>query len=525
MIDILFISPSNEKLGLFHKFVPRSIPIGLGLLASYLIKHNYNPEIVDEEITITNENFIINKIKNMSAPKVFGISAMTTNISRACDIAKIIKKIDKNATVIMGGIHPTVFPEEVLQSGCVDFIVRGEGEKAILTLLQELKKNNNNFENIKNIVYLDKDANIKYNETDMTPFDLNELPLFAYELFDKKHYDLGFILSSRGCPFDCIFCSQRAITKKYRSRDNNLVIQELDYLINKQGQTNITFFDDFFTGNKKRVFELCKMIRDKELYKKCSFGVQTRGDSIDREILQEMKRSGFNNLMFGFETSSNHLMQVINKRETVEDNINAIKLAKEFGFSTEATFIFGFPEECYEDRINALLIAKNIGLDRARFNNATPYPGTELYKQAISQNRLYKEEGWKNFSSVGTITKGLFDKYKLPYCPEGTDPEDLVGEVFLANLLFYLNFANLEKLFNIKKSASTKWFEVSADKFLNPGLLINLFGLGLTVFFRAIFYIIFSKECRKFFIQGLFSRKKYIYELTQKSSEVSNFID
>lgn len=508
-MDILLITPSNEKLGKFRNFVPRSVPIALGILANYLMIHNYEPEIVDEEIIKIDKAFLVNKIEEMSTPRVFGISAMTTNINKAYKISKIIKEIDKNAIVIMGGIHPTVAPEEVLKNGYIDFVVRGEGEKATLALLQEIKGDNKNFDSIKGISYLNEASEITHNQEDPVPFDVDELSIFPYEFFDEKYYDLGFILTSRGCPFNCIFCSQRVITKgKYRYRNNDLVIAELDYLINKRGQKSITFFDDFFTGNKKRVFELCKLIRDNELHKKCSFGVQTRGDSIDKEILEEMKRSGFNNLMFGFETASNHLMKVINKKETVEDNINAIKLAKELGFVTEATFIFGFPEESYEDRIKALLIAKEVGLDRARFNIATPYPGTEFYQIALSQNKLNQEEEWSNFNSVGTLTIGLFDKYEVPYCPDGTNPTDLTGEVFLANLLFYLNPKHFKKLLNMEKSASTKWFEFSRDKVLNLKVLLDFSSLALTILLRSIYYIIFSKECRKFFLEGLLVKEK-----------------
>lgn len=503
MIDIILISPSNEKLGLFHSFVPKSVPIALGIIASYVMKYNYTPEILDEETINIDEKLLKEKMKAMSEPRIFGLSIMTTNASKAYNIAKLIKKLDEKAIILAGGIHPTVASEEVLNSGYIDFVIRGEGEKAVLSLIEKIKKGEGHFNDVKNLVFCDEDKKIIYNDCETENFDINELPVFPYELFNKKKYDLGFILSSRGCPFNCIFCSQRTITKgKYRPRNNELVIKELDFLINKENKKNITFFDDFFTGDKKRVFELCEMIRKKGFHKKASFGVQTRADSVNKEILTEMKRSGFDSLMFGFETSSNHLMKVINKRETVEDNINAIKLAKELGFSAEATFIFGFPEETYQDRINALKIAKSIGLDRARYNNATPYPGTEFYNIALAQNKLHKQTGWENFSSAGAVTAGLFKPFQVPYCPEGTKPRDLAGEVFLANLLFYLNAQKLKALFNIKSAASGKWFELPQSKLFDLKFLFKLVILSFSVFFRAIYFIVFSKECRRFFIES-----------------------
>ncbi|MDY0084176.1 MAG: radical SAM protein [Ignavibacteriaceae bacterium] len=508
--DIVFISPSNKKLGLFRSFVPRSIPLGIGILSGFLLQNGYQVAILDEEIeNITNKK-IKKIIKKMKKPRIFGISSMTTNAGRAYQFAKIIKKLDKQAIVILGGIHPTVAPEEVLKVGNVDIVVQGEGEKSILKIMNMLKAGKQDFWSIPNIAYLDSQKKIVFSGNSEEPFDINLLEMFPYYLFDQNHYDLGFILASRGCPFDCIFCSQRVITKRrYRSRDNNHVIAELKYLINQKGQKNITFFDDFFTGDKKRVYLLCQMIREHGFEKKCSFGVQTRADSIDREILLEMKRSGFDSLMIGFEVSSNHLMKVINKGETVEDNINAIKLAKEIGFTTEATFIFGFPEETYAERINSLQIAKTVGVDRARFNNLAPYPGTKMYEIAKSQKRLHIEKNWENFSSAGAVTASIFKNYKVPYCSEGTNSKDLVGEVFFANLLFYLNIKNLKKLFNVRKKGSGKWFEIPKDKLLNPIIYIKLILLFINVTLRLIYFLLFSKECRRFFIDGFF-KNKYI---------------
>jgi len=507
--DIVFISPCNEKLGHFHSFVPRSIPIGVALLSGYLMKHGFTAEVVDEEIVRIDREFIARKLAVMSHPKIFGLSVMTTNSGRAYEIARLIKSLDKDAVVVAGGIHPTVMPEEVMAAGCVDYAVRGEGERPLLELVKRLKSGGGSFGEIKSLMYRGQDGKPVFNPAEDTAFDITELPAFPYELFDPKHYDLGFILTSRGCPFDCIFCSQRAITKRrYRALKNEVVIAELERLVNVLGQKNITFFDDFFTGDKKRVFELCALIRERGLHQKCSFGVQTRGDSVDRELLEEMKKSGFDSLMFGFETSSNRLMEVIQKSETVEDNVNAIKLAREIGFTVEATFIFGFPEETYADRLEALLIAKSI-VSRARFNNATPYPGTKLYEMALKDGRLNLKGGWSNFSSAGAVTSGVFDGYVVPYSPEGTKPADLAGEVFFANLLFYINLSNMRKLFNAKKSGSGKWFEVPADKLLDFRVWTNLLALGLSVLFKFAYVFTFSAESRKFFIQGFLKTKEY----------------
>lgn len=528
MTDIILISPSNDKLGVFYKFVPRSVPLGIGILAGYLRKFDMKAQIADEEVLVLDDDYLREKIKEMNGNPIFGISAMTTNIAKSYQIAKRIKAIDSNAFVLMGGIHPTVAPEEVLRSPDVDFLIKGEGEDPLLDLVREIKKGFSQnsasprealdyeaLKEISRIAFKMPDGEVFQNTAKYQPFDVNLLPAFPYDLFDSDNYDLGFILTSRGCPFNCIFCSQKAITRRrYRARANDEVIRELEYLILEKGQKNITFFDDFFTGDKKRVFELCKMVRERGLHEKCSFGVQTRGDSLNPEILEEMKRSGFDSIMIGFEVSSNELMKTIKKGETVEDNIKAIILGKEHGFSVEATFIFGFPKEGYDDRIRALQIAKDTKVDRARFNIATPYPGTELYEIALAEGRLHIENGWNNFSSVGVVTAGIFSRYKAPYCPEGVSRLDLAGQVFLANLLFYLNTSRLARLFNSKKSGSGKWFELPKEKIFNVVIWFNLMSLAVNTLSKLVFFLVASKECRRFFIDGFFSKKKSMVEET-----------
>jgi len=506
-LDILFISPRNESLGPFRPFVPRSIPIGAAVLAGWLMRHGFQAAVADEDIVSIDRAFLEERIGKMAVPRIFGISAMTTNFRRACGIASLIKSVDKNAVVVMGGIHPTVRPEEALAAGGVDFVVRGEGERALLALIRKLKAGAGGYDDIKGLAYRDKTGKPVFNPEEDSVFDLNELPPFPYGLFESGGYDLGFLLTSRGCPFDCIFCSQKLISKRrYRGLRTGTVIEELDRLVNRFGQKRVSFFDDCFTSDRERVFGLCAEIRRRGLHRKCSFAAQTRGDSVDRELLEEMRRSGFDGLMFGFETASEGLMSAIGKNETVGQNAAAARLARELGFTVETTFIFGLPGEKYRDRLEALYMARELA-DRARFNNAAPYPGTGLYEIAVRERRLDMRGGWEGFSSAGAVTAGVFDGYRVPYCPEGTEPADLEGEVFLANLLFYLDPGNLKKLLNMKGAVSGKWFELPAGALRAPCRWPALFRLALSICLRCAYALARSGESRKFLAEGLFKKR------------------
>ena len=142
--------------------------------------------------------------------------------------------------------------------------------------------------------------NGKFVHNDKAPLiDINLLPDIPYHLFDSKVYDMGFIISSRGCPYNCVFCSQRAINgNKYRYRTTDKVIKEIETLINRYAPSNIMFFDDIFTIHKKRVYDLCQGIIEKGLHNKAEFTMVTRGDCVDDDLLQKLREANFTGLAF-----------------------------------------------------------------------------------------------------------------------------------------------------------------------------------------------------------------------------------
>ena len=501
MFDLLLVSPKNTQLGRFKRFVPVSVPIGVGILAGFLREHGFLTRILDTDLIDISLSAIEAELNQCKKPRIVGISVMTANVSNGYKIASLVKSVDKEVIVIFGGIHATVMPDEVLQNENVDFVVKGEAEYTLLELIRQIKGCKLEKNKLANIGFREN-GQIVYTKTSTKMLEINDVPMFPYDMFDPSRYNLGFILTSRGCPFDCIFCSQRVITKRvYRYTDSERVMEELDYIINKLKQPNVTFFDDYFTGDKKRVMELCFMIQERGFHRKASFGVQTRGDSIDKELMIAMRAANFDSLMFGIETASDKLMALINKKETVQENIDAVKLAKEMGFTVEATFIYGFPTETFDDRFKAFALSLEIEIDRARFNNATPYPGTEMYNMV--KEKLDIEPGWVNFSSAGAVTAGIWRKYLLPYVPEGCTTNELEGTVLLANLLFYLNLSNLKKLFNPQQGGSGKWFEVPKGKLFSLNVLFDLTLLAGTVLIRTIRYLLTSRNCRRFFIKGI----------------------
>ncbi len=472
----------TDKLGAFARYVPLSIPIGIASLAAYLIDKGHNVRIWDDAIKMLTPEDIKELLKDCEKPYIFGVSCLTASISRGFAIAKYIRRTFPDAKIIFGGIHPTVLPEATLNSGLADFVIRKEGEVPLERLYIALKRGAS-YEDINNLSFK-KNGKIIHNSTMPGP-DMNTLPPFPYYLFEKHkdRYDFGFVIGSRGCPYNCIFCSQRSITGggfTYRSAEK--VVDDIELLVNEYNRKLITFSDDNMLTNKERIRVMCDLIQKRGLHKKVAIDCQVRGDDISEDILKRLKAANFITLNFGLETASERLMHLVNKKETVETNLRALQMAKEFGFQLSGTFILGLPSEIKEERLESYKLARKY-LDYVRFNNATPYPGTKLYEIAKEEGRLNIGKDWENLNACGTLVEGAFSKKPLPYVPLGTTEMELKLDILKYNLFFSFRWKVIKNLVNRKKGTSG-WFKMKKNWFLDYREWVHLTRLSLNVFER-----------------------------------------
>ncbi|MFH1305594.1 MAG: radical SAM protein [Candidatus Omnitrophota bacterium] len=479
MILINAQNDRTEKLGLFSRYVPLSIPRGIAFLAAYLIEKRHEVKVWDDAIKQLGPDDVRELVKDMEKPYVFGVSCVTASITRGYSIAGMIRSIYPDAVVVFGGVHPTVLPEEALDTGLVDFVVRKEGEVPLEALLRALRKGEDP-SGISNLSFK-RNGKIMHNPAVPGP-EFDSLPAFPYYLFEKHRdrYDFGFVVNSRGCPYDCIFCSQRSITgRRVTFGSPARAVSEIELLVNKYDNHLITFNDESLLTSKEHIRTMCELIRKRGLHKKASFQCQIRGDEVDESILKVLKATNFIAIFIGLETASERLMTLINKKETVKQNIEAMRLVKKHDFSLSGAMILGLPTETREERLQSYRMAEE-HLDYGRFNNATPYPGTRLYEIAKKEGRLNIEKDWRNLNACGTLVEGIFRSNRLAYVPVGTSELELKKDIMKYNLFFSFKSKVIGKLLR-QKSNTIGWFKMRPRWYYSPIEWVYLVRLGLRI--------------------------------------------
>jgi anaerobic magnesium-protoporphyrin IX monomethyl ester cyclase len=382
--------------------------LGLSYIAAVLQKNQMPVQILDANAEGFDFNAIENYLRKLQqVPDYIGVTAITTEISIVFEIANICKTIFKNSKIVLGGVHPTVMPEETLKNENVDFVIRGEGEFSFLELIQ-----GNKIENIKGLSYKKNNKTV-HNESSDRIKNLDDLPFPAFNLLPMSNYHppLGLykrlpatnIITARGCPNICTYCATQTIWGRrlfFRSVDN--IIEEIKLLVKDFGIKEISISDDTFTISKERVMEFCnKLITNKiDLTWSCN----SRVEKIDEESLRLMKKAGCHHICYGIESADKEILKNINKNINLDKARELIRLTKKAGITCRASFMFGNPGEIAESMKKTLQFAISSNPDYAVFNITTPYPGTPMYKWA-KENGYLMDENWETYHGSATHIK------------------------------------------------------------------------------------------------------------------------
>jgi radical SAM superfamily enzyme YgiQ (UPF0313 family) len=392
-------------------------PVGLALIAAILEKAGY-------PVTLLDANALGLKPEAIPAlaagADVIGLTAMTPTISTALKIARNLKLASPGIKIVMGGAHATMLTQETMASAPeIDVIIRGEGDEAVIEVMQALEANRN-LEGIKGISYR-AEGKIHHTADRTSSVDMDSLPFPAYHRLPWKKYrphpphgmSLPFaaIVTSRGCPYRCAYCSKPVFGSRFRAQSPARVVDELAYLKDRFGVKEVAFYDDSFTLDKKRVHAISEKILSSGL--KIIWTCETRVNLVDKELLRYMKQAGCYAVAYGIESASPEIIRTLHKDTTLEQVEEAVRHSREAGLQVIGYFMLGSPGETPDTIRQTIDFAKRLKVDFAQFSVTTPFPGTELY-DIYMQNR--KESiSWDNFVYAGTDnpTTPVFESDKL----------------------------------------------------------------------------------------------------------------
>jgi len=420
-MKILILHPSNSNVyGNIKKTVlkldkskAKTPPIGIMYLAGALRKKGYDVSLLDAEAMNLTLQETVDYVKRIQ-PDIVGMTSTTPLFNLCINIARELKLWNENVKIVLGGPHISALPKESLLFESIDFIVHGEGETSFLNLVEALEKGSNIFE-IKGIGYKINGQAI-LNPRQPLIENLDEVPFPARDLIKKGSYlksytgkEYTVMVSSRGCPYQCIFCDS-VVTfgnrTRFRSPDN--VVEEIKLMIDKYNIRDITFSDDTFTLNKERTIEICKKIVENNL--DVSFICSSRANTIDDERLTWLKKAGCNQITFGMESGDDNILRTIKKGITTDMARKAISLVKKHGIGTHASYMLGNPGETVETVQRTIAFAKELNTDYAQFSIATPFPGTEMWDMASKQGLIKI----KDFSKFTWYYSPTFETKELP---------------------------------------------------------------------------------------------------------------
>lgn len=427
-MKILLVDPPFYH---FIGYYNRYFPLGLSYLAAVLRKEGHEVLIYDADcnenpskmdFTRLEEDYplyldalkddshpiwqeIREKISNFK-PDIVGISVWTTFAASAFKIASICKQCDENLPVVMGGPHISIKYEEVLKiCSDVDFLLRGEGEETFLELIEAIDKRrgkrNARFNDIKGISY-SQNGEIIHNPDREFIQNLDAIPFPARDLLlNKGSYnseDMGLLMTSRGCPYNCSYCATSIWKRKIRYRSIDNIVEEIKLVIDAYGTRQFTFKDDSFTVNHKRVFEFCDRLIEEGL--DINWDCNTRVDIVDEELLKRMKAAGCNGIKVGIETGSERVLKLINKKTTLSQAREAAGLFRKVGIHWTGYFMMGLPSETKEETYQTLEFMKELKPDFASLSVYEPFPGTDLFEIGIDRGLVQSDRTLEDFYNI-----------------------------------------------------------------------------------------------------------------------------
>ncbi len=414
--NILLVEPKSPDFNIFSLFkIPR---LGVAILGTLAEKAGYNVKIVYGEAVALKQEHIL-------WADLVGFSMITSTAPEGYRLARMVRALDEkhgvNRPIVFGGVHVTFKPEEALLEG--DYVFRGEADKTFVPFLEQLN-NGGDVTDIPGISFR-RGEQIVHNPLPEERTSMEEVPTPNWSLFLDYTPTIGIAMTSRGCPYDCSFCSVTPMFgKRYRKRPIDLIIEDLASVKTK----SVFFYDDHFTADKKRTKELLRRIIEErgKRHHVQTFSAQVRSDiAKDSELLDLMAEAGFKTLFIGLESVNPESLKLYNKAQKVEDIIYSIEEIHKRKMKIHGMFVFGSDADKMETFTETVRFAKKSAIETVQFLILTPLPGSRHY-EALEQEKRILSSDWSRY-----------DAFNAVYLPKNLSPYELQKGMLRAMKRFY----------------------------------------------------------------------------------------
>ncbi len=433
---VLLLNPSGWQ--------KESINLGLAYLASSLIDSGFDTHILDPNRYPYTDKELITRAQQL-APLMIGISIKTATALEGARLADLLTAACPNAHIVCGGPHMTLCPEDYMREAhSISYGIMGEGELAMVALAQAFHDGEDPT-TIENIVWR-RGTEVVINNWS-PPKDLDALPFPNLDAIEGFSWD-GFrypLVTSRGCPFDCIYCCVNKLTgsHKWRFRSPESVVHELETIAKTKGTTHFEIWDDNLTLDLKRAKAICRLLIDKKLNLSwyCHNGI--RADRIDLELARLMKQAGCTSVAFGIESGNPKTFDSIKKGEPLSAVVEAVRLVKSVGIDAVGYFIIGLPGDTLERFVETVRFQRALKLHHYVFGMLIPYPHTEMWDIVQNEGTMFCEITETQHFSDDIVPIS----FELPSFPK----EDMVRAFYIAKYFDLFEASNIVRQRNSSK--------------------------------------------------------------------------
>ncbi len=419
-IKVLLINnPTTNQIregvaGFPLEYIKKHHPIGLMYVGTFVKYHSeadvkimdFGPEIIEEKYKSQ-----VKEVLRDFKPDIVGINSFSWTLYDGYEIAKTVKSENNRIPIVFGGIHTSLYPEEMIKQDFIDFLVLGEGEETFLEFLSKFGTQDMYYVN--GLISKKKNGipEIIVNPKRQEIITLDKIPFPDRNLLLNKDIYKNLLLpnmcetvmlTSRGCPYSCAYCQVEG--KKYRARSPRNVVDEMEY-VSDLGYNFVDFFDDSMNMKKERIKEMCREIVKRGLHKKLKWKFRGVANLIDEEMVSLMKEAGCEIIYIGIESGNDMILKSVNRVINTKDCRKAVELAKKYRMKVLGYFIIGFPDETEDNIEETINFALTLPLDYIQVRICTPTPGTRLYLQAVNDTNFggdwfkeYTKKPWKNCS-------------------------------------------------------------------------------------------------------------------------------